>query len=186
MIQSVIALVFLGFFILYLLFKTLYFQRKYGVNPMAVLQGNMQEKLLWITLFLVFSGYFFVASMGYSESAWSLGAVVVGFMIIILGFAFMVVSQFQMGKNWRMGLDSQGRIELVDTGVFALSRNPIYLGLLSQAFGFTLVFLSLYAVLLLIVLFLVLFLIVLQEEKFLFRIFGKRYYMYTRRVGRFW
>lgn len=185
MMHAFFAIGFISFFLVYLVVKTLYFQKKYGVNPLAALHGNFQEKLLWISLPLIFIGYAIAIWMGLWTQVWSVVGIVVGSCLMVLGFSFMVIAQFQMGRNWRMGVDSQGKIELVDSGVFGFSRNPVYLGLLVQALGVTVVFLNLYTVLLWVLLFFLLFLIVLQEEKFLLTSFGKEYLRYCKSVGRF-
>lgn len=43
--------------------------------------------------------------------------------------ALTVLAQYQMGTSWRIGLDHQNRTALVTTGVFACSRNPVFLGM---------------------------------------------------------
>ena len=185
MIHAVTALSFLVFFVFYLVLKAWYFQKQYGINPLAALQGGFDEKLLWFALPLVFVGYGVVAWMALSEPMWSVGAVMVGFMIMIFGFILMVAAQIQMGTNWRMGLEQRGKIDLVQTGLFGVSRNPVYVGLLVQALGVTIVFLSLYTLLLFFILFSLFLLIVLQEEKFLHGLFGDEYVRYRRKVRRF-
>ncbi len=48
-----------------------------------------------------------------------------------LGMATLwtVVAQFQMGKSWRIGIDTAQATELVQAGLFRYSRNPIFLGM---------------------------------------------------------
>jgi protein-S-isoprenylcysteine O-methyltransferase Ste14 len=53
-----------------------------------------------------------------------------------LGAAFMVgslmwvaVAQAQMDRSWRIGFDPSATPELITTGIFARSRNPIFLGM---------------------------------------------------------
>jgi len=48
------------------------------------------------------------------------------------GFGILVVlkGQADMGASWRIGVDSTERTELVTTGVFRWTRNPIFLGML--------------------------------------------------------
>jgi len=43
--------------------------------------------------------------------------------------AWTVAAQYQMGMSWRIGLDRKNRTELVTGGVFAWSRNPVFLGM---------------------------------------------------------
>ena len=41
----------------------------------------------------------------------------------------MIVAQAQMGASWRIGIDAAAQPPLVRSGLFALSRNPIFLGM---------------------------------------------------------
>jgi protein-S-isoprenylcysteine O-methyltransferase Ste14 len=45
--------------------------------------------------------------------------------------AIIVVAQQQMGASWRIGVPAEGPGALVTRGLFAWSRNPIFVGLLS-------------------------------------------------------
>lgn len=48
-----------------------------------------------------------------------------------LGAALLwtVCAQFQMGQSWRIGIDKEMKTPLVTTGLFAWSRNPIFLAM---------------------------------------------------------
>ena len=62
-----------------------------------------------------------------------------GWAILIASLAWVVVAQAQMGSSWRIGIDATTRPPLVTTGVFALSRNPIFLGMRASLLGLFLV-----------------------------------------------
>ena len=44
-----------------------------------------------------------------------------------------------MGESWRIGVDNEHKTKLVHTGVFSISRNPIYLGMMVTLIGLFLV-----------------------------------------------
>lgn len=46
------------------------------------------------------------------------------------GIAITVISQIQLGKSWRIGVDQSERTELMTHGFYSKSRNPIYFGIL--------------------------------------------------------
>lgn len=48
---------------------------------------------------------------------------------LVGALAWTVLAQYQMGVSWRIGLDHRNRTALVTTGVFAVSRNPVFLGM---------------------------------------------------------
>jgi protein-S-isoprenylcysteine O-methyltransferase Ste14 len=43
--------------------------------------------------------------------------------------AWTLCAQFQMGQSWRIGIDKEVRTPLVTSGLFAWSRNPIFLAM---------------------------------------------------------
>ncbi len=51
----------------------------------------------------------------------------------------MLVAQAQMGASWRVGIDTACRTELVSFGLFAHSRNPIFLAVRLSMLGLFLV-----------------------------------------------
>lgn len=46
-----------------------------------------------------------------------------------LPLACIAAAQAAMGSSWRVGTDRTTRTELVQTGLFGYSRNPIFLGM---------------------------------------------------------
>src|SRR5271154_2821781 len=52
------------------------------------------------------------------------------------GLVLFLTAQWQMGVSWRIGIDEATKPGLVDTGLFRLSRNPIYLALLVIVTGY--------------------------------------------------
>jgi protein-S-isoprenylcysteine O-methyltransferase Ste14 len=54
---------------------------------------------------------------------------------LFVALIWVVAAQSAMGASWRMGVDDQVRTELVTSDPFAVSRNPIYLGIRLSVFG---------------------------------------------------
>lgn len=65
-----------------------------------------------------------------------LPAVLVGF----LGIVITVIAQIQMGRSWRIGVDQSESTELITTGLYAKSRNPIYFGIFLYWIGISMIF----------------------------------------------
>ncbi|HET9639574.1 MAG TPA: methyltransferase [Allosphingosinicella sp.] len=63
----------------------------------------------------------------------------VGWSILAASLVLVVVAQAQMGASWRIGIDAASQPPLVRTGLFALSRNPIFLGMRLALLGLFLV-----------------------------------------------
>ncbi len=57
------------------------------------------------------------------------------FIIGLFGILIIIISQYQMGDSWRIGVDKTERTLLKKGGIYALSRNPIYTGILIFLIG---------------------------------------------------
>lgn len=87
--------------------------------------------------------------------------------------------------SWRIGIDEKKHGALITGGIFAWSRNPIYLSFDLLAAGAFLVNGRLVFALLMAVLVAYLHDYILREEKFLTETYGNEYRKYTKRVGRY-
>jgi protein-S-isoprenylcysteine O-methyltransferase Ste14 len=118
---------------------------------------------------------------------------ILGAALLAAGVVLYAAALLAMGDSWRMGIDRDAHrspdsgqsATLVTTGVYARSRNPIYL-------AFDLIFLGSFAVhgrviLLIAAVVLVPFLHVqiLREERFLAAVYGERFGAYRRRMRRY-
>jgi len=96
------------------------------------------------------------------------------------GWALLLMARHRTGL-----LPGAGTVTVIDTGPFALSRNPLYVGLLALSAGVSLLAGSLWALLLLPVEWALLrWGAVLPEERYLAARFDQSYADYTRRVRR--
>lgn len=55
------------------------------------------------------------------------------------GSLLVILAQLNMGMSWRVGIDRRHRTTLVTVGIYRVSRNPIYLGMLALVGGLFLV-----------------------------------------------
>lgn len=60
-----------------------------------------------------------------------------GLALAIAGQILTVVSRSGMGRRWRVGIPDEAPNALVTTGLFGLTRNPVFLGMLAMASGLT-------------------------------------------------
>ncbi len=59
----------------------------------------------------------------------------VGAVLLLLSAVLIAWAQFHMGKSWRIGIDQSTVTALVEKGLFARSRNPIFLGMRLNMLG---------------------------------------------------
>ena len=106
--------------------------------------------------------------------------------IAALGAAivWVAVAQAQMGRSWRIGIDRENRTELVQTGIFAVSRNPIFLGMRVMLIGLFLVIPGALTLLTWILGDVLMQIQVRLEEEFLSGVHGQAYSDYKSRVRR--
>jgi len=124
-----------------------------------------------------------VAPVGFLGAEW---IQVAGIALALAGIGATVYAQIDMGDSWRIGVDDSETTTLVNSGVFAFVRNPIYLAMFVFWFGVVLVAPNIVAI---VGYLLVLSSIELQvrvvEEPYLLKTHGDTYRHYAGRVGRF-
>lgn len=108
----------------------------------------------------------------------------IGVALCMLGLILFLLSLITFGKSFRVGID-EDHPGVLTTGVFAISRNPIY-----TAFGFILLGIFLIFPNWIILLYLVVGIWlfnrqVLREEDFLKKIYGEEYREYCKKVRRY-
>jgi protein-S-isoprenylcysteine O-methyltransferase Ste14 len=109
-------------------------------------------------------------------------AALLGHLMVAMGGAVALVSQYHMGTAWRIGTEGrQG--ELVQTGPFALSRNPVFLGQAVMFIGLFLAFPDLVQLLISATVIAAVLVQVRIEERVLAKTF-KAYADYAARVPR--
>lgn len=64
---------------------------------------------------------------------------IAGSVLLFAALVWVSVGQGQMGSSWRIGIDRERDTDLVEKGLFSVSRNPIFLGMRVLLFGLFLV-----------------------------------------------
>jgi protein-S-isoprenylcysteine O-methyltransferase Ste14 len=163
--------------------------RRHGIK--AVKFGSIDKKDFLIPPFAIF--YFYIVfAAAFSFPAFSRQEVVhsgmvswVGVLLCVAGLVLLFLSLVSFGKSFRVGIDQDRPDKLVTTGIFAFSRNPIYV-----AFGFVLLgqFLLFSNWILLVYLIAAAWLFhrqVLREEEYMRKHYGRQYSEYCERVRRY-
>jgi len=101
----------------------------------------------------------------------------------IIGFG-MALSAF--GNSFRVGIDDEKPDKLISSGIFSISRNPIYVSFVFFFFGFILMKMNLASIVMMFCFFIpVVYRQIMREEKFLRSYYGDEYTEYCKKVRRF-
>lgn len=163
--------------------------RRKGVQAMKF--GEIDKKDFLIPPFALFYFYvvlaaaFHLPTVSRQEFFRSEFVSWIGVFLCLAGLSLLFLSLVSFGKSFRVGIDPDHPDKLVTTGIFAFSRNPIYV-----AFGFVLLseFLVFPNWILLVYVAAASWLIhrqVLREEEFLKAQYGQPYSEYCHRVRRY-
>jgi protein-S-isoprenylcysteine O-methyltransferase Ste14 len=110
---------------------------------------------------------------------------IAGVALVTAGVVIFIMALVSFGASWRIGIDAKTPGGLVTTGMFALSRNPIFVFLDLYAFGTFLINGTLGFLLFALILAAGIHYQILQEEVFLRRTYGTAYQDYSRRTARY-
>ena len=140
---------------------------------------------------LVYAGVFFLSFplhklLPLDNSFFHTGtALAIAIVIIVAGLCFNLPALRQFAKTKNTLVTVKPARSLQTSGIYAVSRNPMYLSLLLWYTGLALLFGNWWTLHLLPVLAIVItYFIIKPEEKYLERAFGKTYLDYKRKVRR--
>ena len=106
----------------------------------------------------------------------------------MIGFAGVVVfglAVWTMRDSWRAGIPESDKTEMVTNGIYTYSRNPAFLGFDMVYIGILMMFFHEVLLVFTIASMVMLHLQILQEEKFLQKVFGEKYLTYKNKVCRY-
>ena len=107
-----------------------------------------------------------------------------GFSLIHLAFILIFIAQRNMANEWRIGIDSENKVNLITKGLFGISRNPIFLGVILVFIGLFLIIPNAATAIILVSGVLVIQVQVRLEEEFLLKTLGDEYRTYMKKVKR--
>jgi protein-S-isoprenylcysteine O-methyltransferase Ste14 len=95
--------------------------------------------LLFLNVFLYsigFKYYKFLVPINYLENQ---NLKIIGIVLIHLSLFWLCIAQYQMRNSWRIGIDQKNDTQLITTGIFSISRNPIFFGMIVSLLGLFLI-----------------------------------------------
>jgi protein-S-isoprenylcysteine O-methyltransferase Ste14 len=174
---------------LVLVITRIFLMRRTGVN--AVYFANIDKKDFLIPPFAFLYIYIVIAAplglppVTKQEFSHSEALSWVGVFLCLLGLLLFLVSLVSFGRSFRVGIDTDHPGKLVTTGVFALSRNPIYVAFWIIMLGQFLIFPNWILLAYLPGAAWLFHRQVLREEEFLEQHYDQEYLQYCNRVRRY-
>ena len=179
--------------------RVVYMRAKRNINPIAI-GGGKKGFALAIEL-ITFAGfgvwmievllYAFHASFRIFPSALHLQLIdsslakILGVAFVSVGLLIFILAYVSFGDSWRVGFDVKTPGTLVTTGIFALSRNPIYVFLDLWFLGIFLINGTLVFLVFAVLTILAVHWQIIQEEAFLVNLYGQPYDDYRARTRRY-
>ena len=106
-------------------------------------------------------------------------------LLCLAGLVLLFLSLVSLGESFRVGIDQEHPDKLITTGLFAFSRNPIYVAFGLVLMGQFLVFPNWIPLVYMVAAIGVIHRQVLREEEFLREHYGQEYSDYCGRVRRY-
>jgi protein-S-isoprenylcysteine O-methyltransferase Ste14 len=157
----------------------------------AVHFGNIDRKDFLILpfallyLYMIFSNALNLPPLSTQQFFHSEAVSWIGVFLCLVGVVLFLWSLLSFGRSFRVGIDTDRPDKLVTTGVFAFSRNPIYVAFLTVLVGQFLIFPNWILLVYLAAGAGLFHRQVLREEAYLKGHYGSEYSNYTARVRRY-
>ncbi|WP_312362370.1 isoprenylcysteine carboxylmethyltransferase family protein [Ensifer sp.] len=107
-----------------------------------------------------------------------------GLALMVLGGGLTMLSQWAMRHSWKIGIPEEQDAPLVTSGLYAFSRNPIYVGMVAALIGTVLAVPNVVSVALALSAWISISYQIRMEETHLSRVFGEAYGAYRKSVRR--
>lgn len=108
----------------------------------------------------------------------------IGWGLLLLSLGLVWIAQTQMANSWRIGVDEKNKTELVTKGLFSVSRNPIFFGVMITNIGLLLIMPNAFTLLIVSLSTVSINTQIRLEEAFLKSTHGNAYEQYLNKVRR--
>ena len=104
---------------------------------------------------------------------------------LFTGFSLGIFSSLNLGKSWRVGISSEMKTPLVQSGMYRIIRNPYFLSFSFILVSLILTFSNILVIGISILAFALIHKMILAEEAHLLKIHGNEYIEFMRKTSRY-
>ena len=191
----VLLIFFLVYFFLVFVLRSWLLWKRTGINPLNFgdaddahgFNGKIFKLISGVELIVLVIYAFGGKAYEYLLPFWYLEITTLcwtGWALLIASLIWIIIAQSQMASAWRIGVDEVNKTELVTKGLFSISRNPIFLGIIIANAGLFLVLPNAFTLLIGVLSTVSVHTQVRLEESFLEGSHGNEYKAYKSRVRR--
>ena len=184
----------LYFFLVFVL-RSVLLKVKTGINPLTFnktddahgYNGKVFTAISFLELIVVGIYTFKIEWYKYLLPFWYLESQMIfniGWVLLILSLIIVWTSQSQMSNSWRIGIDEKNKTKFITKGLFSISRNPIFLGIIIANIGLFLVIPNAFTLLIISLSTISINTQIRLEEEFLKQEFENEYLVFLKKVRR--
>lgn len=108
----------------------------------------------------------------------------IGLTLLFISLLWIIIAQGHMKNSWRIGIDKDTKTDLVTSGLFSVSRNPIFFGMILSLIGLFLTTPNALTILFLVLGYVLIQIQIRLEEEYLTKQHGQLYLNYQQKVRR--
>jgi protein-S-isoprenylcysteine O-methyltransferase Ste14 len=194
-LRLLLPLYFILYFGIAFVAKSVVVARKIGKSPLVLpkddsaygligryFKWTLMAMFVYVMFFSLRPDYF--ASYLNFNSLFSEWAKVAGLALLAFALLWTIMAQNHMRNSWRIGIDTETKTELITTGLFQYSRNPVFLGMIICLIGLFMVTPNTITLLFLLLGYVLIQVQIRLEEDFLTQQHGQAYLKYKQKVRR--
>lgn len=193
--QTYLLLFFLVFFLIVFVIRSFLLWKSSGINPLTFdnsddvhgFNGKVYKFISFFELVIVAINAIKNDWYQYYLPFWYLEHPVlemIGWGLLHGSLIWIFIAQLQMSDSWRIGIDEKHETQLVSKGLFSISRNPIFFGIIIADLGLFLVIPNAFTLLISVLSIYAVQVQVRLEEAFLAQVHGEEYKQYCKQVRR--
>ena len=195
LLRLILPTYFIIYFGVAIVWKTVVVARRIGKNPLVLPKDDSAYGLIGFYFKLVMTALFVYAFIYSLLPAWHDYFLPIiqldnptikyaGLALLFISLTWTVIAQSHMKNSWRIGIDTDTKTELVTNGLFSVSRNPIFFGMIITLTGLFLITPNALTVLFLTLGYVLIQIQIRLEEEFLNKEHGEKYLEYKKKVRR--